>query len=220
MTISISLWRRQFQLSPLEQSLAQTAASRKQIKDQFNLQLASHAVTYSSAPTISVAPSTLGAMIRRYSEQLVYRPLEEMRFWFTYSSGIFLEPGYPPLYYSRTSSNQSVAPNKSAIASIGEGVAGLLAQRLYHARKLARPIHDYPDLVMAHERTIYLVEAKATTGSASDIQTVIDEELSRMSVYVSGCANLAPHNTIVGVLIGTALTSMNSYETYLTEVRV
>ena len=220
MNIAIALRRRQFQLSPLEQSLAQTAASRKVLKDQFNAQLASHAVAYSPAQIITVAPDALKLMVRKYSEQLVYQPLEEMRFWFNYSSGIFLEPGYPPLYYSRKPSSQSVSPNKSAIASLGKGIAGLVAQRLYRARKLARPIHDYPDLVMVNGQTIYLIEAKATTGSGADIQQTIDDEVSRMSVYTAGCTNLAPQNKIIGVLIGTALTNLNAYETYVTEVRV
>ncbi len=220
MNIAISFRQRQIQLSPLEQSLAQTAASRKLLKDQFRAQLVNRAIAYSAAQTLTVAPDALKLMVRKYSEQLVYQPLEEMRFWFTYSNGVFLEPGYPPLYYSRKSSSQSVSPNKSAIASIGEGVAGLVAQQLYRARKLARPIHDYPDLVMANRQTIYLIEAKATTGSGTDIQHIIDEELSRMSVYTSGCANLASQNQIVGVVIGTALTNINVYETFVTEVWV
>ena len=63
-------------------------------------------------------------------------------------------------------------------------------QRVRHARKLARPIHDYPDIVMVEDRTLYLVEAKATTDSAGKIQQVLEDELVRMSVYTSTCALL------------------------------
>ncbi|MBD1999235.1 hypothetical protein H6G00_21905 [Leptolyngbya sp. FACHB-541] len=94
-------------------------------------------------------------MISKYSEQLVYRPLEEMQYWFAYSSGAFLEPGYPPLFYSRTE-HKVITPNKSAVAGIGEGIAGFLAQRLYQCRKLARPNHDYPDIVMEGNGKTYL----------------------------------------------------------------
>lgn len=102
-------------------------------------------------------------MIEKYSEQLVYKPLEEVRYWFAYSSGAFITPGYPALFYSRTKDNK-VSPNKSAVASIGEGVTGFLAQKLYKCRKLARPNHDFPDIVMEDNNytKTHLFESKAT----------------------------------------------------------
>ena len=93
-------------------------------------------------------------------------------------------------------------------------------QRVHHARKLARPIHDYPDIVMVEGRTLYLIEAKATTKSAGEIQQILEDELIRMSVYTSACAALEPSNTLRGVLIGTALLEKNRFQTYITEVAV
>ncbi|MBM0740255.1 hypothetical protein JOY44_01115 [Phormidium sp. CLA17] len=45
----------------------------------------------------------MGLMIRQVSEQIVYRPLEELRyFYFVYSRGAFLLLGYPRLFYMAT----------------------------------------------------------------------------------------------------------------------
>ncbi|MDV3348831.1 hypothetical protein QGP82_09035 [Leptothoe sp. LEGE 181152] len=220
MDIEISLYRRQIQLSVSEQSIVQAASSRKAMRDHFQTRLANKATAYSSIGTLQISPSTLKVMVRKYSEQLVYKPLEELGFWFGYYSGIFLEPGYPSLYYSRRTSKQNLSPNKSAVAAIGEGIAGLVMQRSYRARKLARPIQDYPDIVMVADRKTYLVEAKATTKSVEAVQQVLEAELVRISVYSSACEALDVSNTVRGILIGTALTANNFYQTYITEVLV
>ncbi|MBW4540239.1 MAG: hypothetical protein KME43_13985 [Myxacorys chilensis ATA2-1-KO14] len=220
MDIEIAIEHRHLKVSPAEQALAQAAASRDALKVQFLSQLASKSLTYTLTQTLGVNPNTLKLMVRKYSEQLVYQPLEELQFWFSYSSGVFLEPGYPPLYYSRKPSGQSISPNKSAIAAIGEGVAGLVGQQLYQGRKLARPIHDYPDIVMLGNKRVYLLESKATTLSKEDIKRVIDDELVRMIVYASACADLDKQTTVVGVLVGTALLGETCYRTYITEVSV
>lgn len=221
MDIEIELHSRQIDLSTSEQSLAQAASSRKVMRDQFQSQLAGKATSYSPAGVLKVSSSVLKVMVQKYSEQLVYKPFEELAFWFSYYSGVFLDPGYPPLfYYSRSGPKQKPLANKSAVAALGEGVAGLAMQRTHHSRKLARPIHDYPDIVMVKDRTLYLVEAKATTESAGKIQQILEDEIVRMSVYTSACASLEPSNTLRGVLIGTALIENNRYQTYITEVTV
>ncbi|MBD2001422.1 hypothetical protein H6G00_33320 [Leptolyngbya sp. FACHB-541] len=218
MMIQISLERRQLQLSPIEQSLAKAAASRSAMRFQFQFQLANKESAYQSASPLQIQTAILKRMISKYSEQMVYRPLDEMQYWFAYSSGAFLEPGYPPLFYSRTE-HRTVSPSKSAVAGIGEGIAGFLAQQLYRCRKLARPNHDYPDIVMEGNGKTYLVEAKATTASDLDIQQIIEDELIRMVAYASACAELETRS-VVGVLVGTALVSETHYRCYVTEVTV
>jgi hypothetical protein len=221
MDVEISINRRQLHLSPRDVALAQAAASRDRLNKQFQMHLTQHAaVSYTPDPVLRISPNALKLMVQKYSEQLVHEPLEEMAFWFNYSSGVFLEPGYPPLYYSAKSGQKNVEPNKSAIGAIGEGVAGLLGQNLFHARKLVRPIQDYPDILMAEGQAIYLVEAKATTISAERIQQVIDEELGRLCVYIAGAANLLPQKRVIGVLVGTALVAQNHYAAYVTEVNL
>ena len=155
--ITIDVETRQVAFSKQEQNLANGATSRKKLETEFQKSF-SRKTPVISHHTLQVSDSILKVMIRKYSEQLVFQPLKEMQFWFSYTSGAFIEPGYPPLYYSSTK-GKKVSPNKSAVAGIGEGVAGLIAQRFYKARKLARPNHDFPDIVMKSGRLIYLVES-------------------------------------------------------------
>ena len=213
--IEVHLERRTIQLSPLEQSLAKAAASRHAMRLQLQSQLAHQLSSpYHPLPMLLIQPNTLQSMSIQFSEQLVFSPLEEMQQFFNYTSGLYLEPGHPPLFYSRTQS-QSASPNKSAIAAIGEGIAGLVAQRLYHCCKLSRPIGDFPDLVMRGNGTIYLVEAKATTSSLKEMQRVLDEEFLRLAAYTAACVELDSQP-----LVGTVLVGETHYHTYLTEVRV
>jgi hypothetical protein len=220
MDIQLSVHRRQLHLSPQETALAQAAASRQQLNKRFQEHLAQQAaIAYAPDAVLLMSPSTLTIMVQKYSEQLVRQPLEEMEFWFSYANGVFLEPGYPPLYYSAKSGQKNVEPNKSAIAAIGEGVAGFLGQQFFRARKLVRPIQDYPDILMIDgQQQLYLVEAKATSISPERIQQKIDEQLSRLCVYLSGARDLLPKQPITGVLIGTALLDSHHYEVYVTEV--
>jgi hypothetical protein len=128
-----------------------------------------------------------------------------------------LEPGYPPLFYSRDR-NRTVSPNKSAVAAIGEGIAGFIAQRLYRCTKLARPNHDYPDIVMEGEQKTFLVEAKATLQSQDDrIEEVVEAELPRLASLTSSAGQLDVR-PVVGLLIGTALVSEVHYYCYMVEL--
>ena len=180
--------------------------------------LSQRLVEYEPIEAITVEEEVLQFCIRGYSEQAIFNPLEDLSMWFNYSNGDFLAPGYPPLFYNRQE-RQTVSPSKTAIAGIGEGVAGFLAQRLYRCRKLARPIQDYPDIVMnaTDSGAIYLVESKASTGSPVALQRTIDEEVIRLASYASACLEL---NTrpIRGLLVATAFLSTNQYQAYLTEI--
>ncbi|PSN11291.1 hypothetical protein C7293_24870 [filamentous cyanobacterium CCT1] len=181
-------------------------------------------VEYEPTEAITIEEEVLQFCIRGFSEQAIFNPLEDLSLWFNYSSGQFLAPGYPPLFYNRQE-RQTVSPSKTAIAGIGEGVAGFLAQRLYRCRKLARPIQDYPDIVMdtpsrvmdAPKRVIYLVESKASTGSLEALKRTIDEEVIRLASYASACLEL---NTrpIRGLLVATAFLSTSQYQAYITEI--
>jgi hypothetical protein len=158
-------------------------------------------------------------MILQVSEQVVYRPLEELgHFYFTSAKGAFLLPGYPRLFYM-ASSKQNLSPSKSAIAAIGEGVAALLTQRLYQGTlRLARPYHTYPDLVSSDRRSTFMTEAKATVDSVQTIKEVTQEELFRMAQHVSACITLDIW-PVVGLLIGTSLLNETRYHSVITEVR-
>ena len=134
--ISLEITKRHITLSSTEQGLATGANARSALAPEFANAIQSRTTTSNQSLTINEA--TLDRMIVRYSEQLVFKPLIELRHWFTYQSGAYLEPGYPPLYYRRTD-RRSVSPNKSAVAAIGEGIAGFLSQRLYHCLLYTSP---------------------------------------------------------------------------------
>ncbi len=215
--ISLTIKRKLISLSQHEQGLATAALARSAMAPGFQAAIASR--TVETNLSLSISEPTLERMVVKYSEQLVFQPLQEIRYWFTYSSGAFLEPGYPPLYYSRDRS-QTVSPNKSAVAAVGEGIAGFIAQRLYRCSKLARPNHDYPDIVMEGQNTTYLVEAKATFRSEDEhIETVIDEELPRLAA-LTAAARLLDFRPVRGLLIGTAVASEVDYYCYIVELEL
>ncbi|MBD1998448.1 hypothetical protein H6G00_17730 [Leptolyngbya sp. FACHB-541] len=217
MTIQITLERRQFRLYPTERALAKASGSRDAARLQLESQLEGRQLPYNPDDPISIEEDSLKWMVRKYSEQLMYQPLEEMQYWFTHSSGVFLEPGYPPLFYSQAG-KESLSANKSAVAGVGEGIAGYLMQRYYRAHKLARPNQDYPDIVMEGNGNTYLVESKATTSSLKRIKTVLEKELIRMTIHTATCAGLDTR-PVIGVLMGTVLVDELHYHCCITEVR-
>ena len=214
--IHLDIQKRLVDLSHDEQHLATATLTRTALKSQFLRELTKKP-SYSAVDPISIHETILKRMITKYSEQLVYKPLEELLYWFTYDSGAFIEPGYPPLFYSRDK-NRIISPNKSAVAGIGEGISGFLAQRLYRCRKLARPIHDYPDIIAESGDCTYLFESKATVARTSnEIKNEIDSELPRLAAYIASCSELDTR-PVKGVLIGTAMESETLYRCYITEI--
>ncbi|MBL1179264.1 hypothetical protein [Pantanalinema sp. GBBB05] len=219
MLIEIEIERRCLQLTDSLSALASLASSRSETKDQFLRELAGNITDYTPLSPLPIDSNTLRTMITQVSEQIVYRPLEELRhFYFTYARGAFLLPGYPRLYYMATN-KQQLSPSKSAIAAIGEGVAAILTQRLYPGTlRLARPYHTYPDLVSTDQTSTLMTEAKATVDSVQGIKQVIQAEVFRMAQHVSACTTLDVR-PVVGLLIGTVLLDETKYHAVITEVK-
>lgn len=219
MNIEISIERRCLQLTDSLYALASLASSRSETRQQFLREMARSITNYASLNPLQVDSNTLRTMILQVSEQIVYRPLEELRyFYFTYARGAFLLPGYPRLFYMATN-KQNISPSKSAIAAIGEGVAALLTQRLYQGTfRLARPYHTYPDLVSTDRTSTFMTEAKATVDSVQKAKEVTQEELFRMAQHVSACSAL-DIRPVIGILIGTSLLDETRYHSVITEVR-
>src|SRR5262245_33988739 len=213
--ISVAIRRKIITLSPHEQGLATAAHTRSAMAPEFVAAIEPR--TTESRVALSLSEPTLERMVVKYSEQLVFQPLQEIRYWFTYTAGAFLEPGYPPLYYSRDRSSR-VSPNKTAVCAIGEGMAGFVAQRLYQCTKLARPNHDYPDVVMEGQQRTYLVEAKATTYK-EEIEGVVNSELPRLASFTSSAGQLDVR-PVVGLLVGTCLASELQYYCYMIELQL
>ncbi len=185
---------------------------------EFKRMIATKGAIYSPIASIAIPPSFLEPLTKKYSEQLVYKPLEEVQHWFTYSMGAFLELGYPQLYYyAHLLTGKKIPPNKSAVAAIGEAVAGLVGQQLYGARKLARPNQDFPDIVMEGKGKTLLIEAKATSGTSTQAKQAIEDVLTRMVCYTAACVEL-DSRPVIGVLVGTALEKVDHFHTCVTEV--
>ena len=156
----------------------------------------------------------------QFSEQMVFDPLAQIDHYFTYKSGMNLGTGYAPLYYSVTDKNLMSA-NKSAVAAIGEGVAGLMAKKLYSLFHVFRPNNDYPDIVMTDSSSTktFLVEAKATVRG--NITTTLNNELPKFSSLVASSRKCLPEELdISGLLIGTEINNVDHYTCHIYEVIV
>jgi hypothetical protein len=214
--ITLEVKFRNIKLNKEEQNLATGAHTREVLRGKFQNALGSKP-SFATFTQLLLDESVLRRMISKYSEQLIYQPLNEIRFWFEYSSGVFLEPGYPPLFYAKNR-GKSVSPNKSAAAAIGEGIAGLLAKRLYQCRKLARPNHDYPDIVMDAGNKTYLIESKATIDtSEAHIRSTLDEEIFRLASFTATCAQLDVR-PVGALLVGTLVASEAVYRSFVSEI--
>jgi hypothetical protein len=173
-------------------------------------------MAYKENFVMPISETALKQMITKFSEQRVFQPLNEIRHWFTYEAGAYIQPGYPPLFYSGGNSKER-SPNKSAISAIGEGIAGFLAQRVYHCTMLARPNHEMPDIVMEDAHLTYLVEAKATMASKDKIHGNVDETIPSMArLFVSSL--LLDIRPPLGLIVGTYIQSETEYYVCLTEM--
>jgi hypothetical protein len=213
--ISLEIQRRKILLPTHLRGLITGENERRVLRVKLNRRLLPQ-LTYPESFPMPISEPTLKHMVTKYSEQLVFQPVNELRHWFTYESGAYIEPGYPPLYYGRQR-NKTLSPNKSAVAAVGEAVAGFLAQRLYQCRKLARPNHDRPDIVMEAGGKTFLVEAKATLTTEQAIREKIDGEIPAMARLVIS-AQLLDRRPVIGLLVGTLPRSETEYYVCVTEV--
>ncbi|MGB3205778.1 MAG: hypothetical protein WBB28_12375 [Crinalium sp.] len=207
----------------LPKSLIPVALSdRRVFKNKFQEAIDVKRINYISSEEFQVSEDTLRRMIKKYSEQAVYRPLDDIRYYFQYESRAFIEPGYPPLFYpviQSGKSNQKI--NISAISAIGEGVTGFLCQRIYGCRKLTRPIQDGVDIIMTDNEKTYLVEAKGSTASDifSFVQKLDDDYLTTI-VRETLSASGIDQRPVIGILMGVHLKDESNYSCYITEIEI
>lgn len=213
--IALEIQRRRIVLPASLQGLIIGASEREVYRRELERNLQPQ-LAYTNNIGLQIAEPTVRLMVTKYSEQLVFQPVNEIRHWFTYQSGAYIDPGYPPLYYARQA-NRNLSPNKSAVAAVGEAVAGFLAQRLYRCRKLARPNHDSPDIVMETAGKTVLVESKATLGDEGDIKATIDGEIPGMARLVIS-ALMLDYRPVMGLLVGTLVRSETDYFVCISEV--
>ncbi len=214
--INLNVERRRLIIPKQLHGVIAATSERARLRRRLESNLAPQ-MAYKENFSLSISETALKLMITKFSEQRVFQPLNEIRYWFTYEAGAYIEPGYPPLFYSGGSSKKDRSPNKSAISAIGEGIAGFLAQRIYRCTTLARPNHEIPDIVMEDVDKTYLVEAKATMGSVERIHDVVDQTVSSMArLFVS--AILLDVRPPFGIIAGTYIRSETEYHVCLTEM--
>jgi hypothetical protein len=220
--IKISVERRSLQISPQTQALAAAASSRQALKSELLDRLSAAASDYAPVTSWSVHPDMIRALVRLYSEESSFLPLEEIASWMKYVQGLYLLPGMSSLFYARTD-RRLVLPNRSAIAALGEAALGLIVPWLYPSSFLiARPVLDYPDGLFecTNSNTVYLAESKATTQSEADIKATLDSELARFVLLVSACAQLEVKSSVAGLLVGTVLVSTTEWKCFVSEIIV
>lgn len=213
-TISIDVLSRTITLSNSLKS--QVLSPRPEMLERFKKGISLASQPYSPIPTVDVDEVVIDRMVAKFSERVIYKPLDDIRYWDWTKKGLNVDPGYPPFYYSSTKDGLPV--NATAVGGLGEGVAGLLAQRIFKARKITRPYLDYPDAVMERRGVIYLVEAKATTvENDSGIKTTAQKELVEMAQLMVSCEVLN-HRPIRGLVVGTRIVDPLKYRSYITEL--
>ncbi len=121
--IEISLEKRCLHIDPITAAIAQAAYSRSAMKPELMERLEQLSVPYSSLQSWSVHPNTIRALVRRYSEQAAFYPLEEIAQWIAYQRyGLFLLPGYQPLFFS-CSDHKKLAPTVALSLRSGKPVS-------------------------------------------------------------------------------------------------
>jgi hypothetical protein len=87
----------------------------------------------------------LDASINKFSEQLIFYAENELINWFSYTKGRIISTKFPDLYYLI---DKNYEINISAVAAIGEGIAGHILEEVFGYNTLARPLKYMPDIIM------------------------------------------------------------------------
>ena len=211
---NIDIYKRRIDLTPELGHIASASSNRGKYIDIFKNDFLSYFPDYSKYKSLKLNKIILGYSIEKYSEQLVANPINDLSYWYKFRYGRFILPGYPKLYYMK--GINKLSSNKSAVAAVGEGLAGLISEWVYKCFPLARPNHDFPDIVMRNNNCVFLVEAKAVTDS-SKIKNVLDENIKDLVSYTHSCDSL-DDNSVVGLLYGTKLIDEYNFEVYINEI--
>jgi hypothetical protein len=164
-------------------------------------------IPYPWSKTLSFSSVTLTNRIRKFSEQFVGDAELELSRYLRHLSGRPLAVDYPDLLYFGDKSGSDYYFNKSVAAAIGEGMAGLIVQKLFGHIPKARPLGLSPDIIMEHPVTgeIALVEAKALLKKKG---RSINEEVRKAALEMMDFLARAPYlkkSKYAGYVVGTEI---------------
>ena len=211
---NINIYKRRIELTEELGHVASISNTRNKFNDVFKNDHLCNFPEYSKYKSYKINRHIINSSIERYSEQLIANPLNDLSYWHKFRSGRFILPGYPNLYYIKGTGK--ISANKTAVAAIGEGLAGLITQWIYKCFPLARPNHDFPDIVMKNNKYICLVEAKAITDK-SKIISVLNDNLKELVSYTYNC-DCFDENDVVGLLYGTSIIDEYNFDVYINEI--
>lgn len=213
--INIEIYNRQIRLDPaLRESLLDQRVERT---SEFKRAITTQKVQYNPVTDINVDEFILEKMITDFSECAIYNALGELDYWFSFSKGVMIDPGYKALAY-RALYGRDKKPDTSAVGAIGEGVAGLIMKRHYKAARITRP-NNYPDIIMQNITgdVKMLVEAKASTDDLEH-----HKQGNWVSEFEQLCYQLlaveqGTTESFEGYFISTHIKSKNEYASYITQ---
>ena len=181
------------------------------LKDEYD----SNVSWISGYSSTSFNSPTLRYFVRRFSEQLVLRPEQDLEDWFNYSSGRMINVIYADLYYLVT---KDYVVNKSAAAAIGEAVAAYLMQKEFGYKPIARPLLYSPDIIMKRNSSIALVEAKASVKAEdSQMKSLVKETSLELLKLISTAKYDNPD--YVGFVVATNIEEKDRFKSFVLELR-
>ena len=140
-----------------------------------------------------------------FSEQVAFNAVTDIDWYLRFTRMRGLTPGGVPTGFSPFRiSAKDVQPSKSAISTLGEGLAGwLLLQQ--HYQVIARPIAEWPDLLAAKSDELALVQVKAT--QEPDVLDPMIETAPEGLQYTRNCSTSKGRQMtclVIGVIIESA----------------
>jgi hypothetical protein len=176
-------------------------------------------IPYDPETNLRIRDVTLSQQIERYSEEIIRAPILTIIDWYSSKLKPVHQPGYATLGYRKKLLDKNAA--KGATGSIGEGVAGLIMQRCYHARFLCRPQNEMPDIIMAGPKpnclNTYLVESKAHTKKSD--KTPNNGEIGHL-IGLTASSSQYDIRPVIGVFMITYIETPRFFKTFITQIEV
>ena len=128
--INIEIYNRQIRLDPARrESLLDQRVERT---SEFKRAITTQKVQYNPVTDINVDEFILEKMITDFSECAIYNALGELDYWFSFSKGVMIDPGYKALAYralygrdKKPDTSESEGPSEFSIKALGVAIFSL-----------------------------------------------------------------------------------------------